>query len=385
MNHATAEVNNYTELTIGKIRPILDLAYRTRTNVFLLGDPGLGKTETIAEFARGLDGATFVTMVASMLDRLDVAGLPYRTDRNTTDFALMSSIADATQELNPDGPATVFYLNEVNSAPDSVMPSLLRFLNERAISGYRLRDNVMIIADGNHATSSRIAREMPEPAKRRFLWIHLRVDKDEWMAYSAAHQCDSRVTAFVEAHSSEGVLCDFRLGETRGRTTYACPASWSRLGENLPEILASLPDEWSKQAWIDGQVGAGIGKLFWAFLEHQHKVPNPKEFLRAIMADPEKASLPQDIDARYMLIGMVSNLVREKKDMDDVNGTLRLVQVLLRKGFGEESVYLFRSFTGDKAVSGLVHKSPEFAATVGEFRNRPELLRAVIDSALAKK
>lgn len=384
MSKQVIEVSNYTELTIGQIRPMLDLAFHTRTNVFLLGDPGLGKTETIGRFASELGGARFVTMVASMLDRLDLAGLPYRTADNTTEFALMSSVAEATQELNPDGPVTVFYLNEVNSAPDSVQPALLRFLNERAISGYRLRDNVMIIADGNHATTSRLAREMPEPAKRRFLWLHVRVDKEEWMAYSAACKCDSRVTAFIEAHAAEGVLCDFRTGEARGRTTYACPASWSRLGEVLPKILADLPDDRSKQAWIDGQIGAGFGKLFWAFLEHQHKIPAPKEILKTVMSDEKNVVIPKDIDTRYMLLGMVSNLVREKRDPADINASLRLTKLLLNKELGEEAVYFFRSFTGEKEVAVALPALPAFASTMIDFRKRPGLFQAVIAAAVDK-
>lgn len=386
MNKAATVINNYSEIAITELRPILDLAFKTRTNLFLLGDPGLGKTENIGAFAADLGageagGVCFVTMVASMLDRLDLAGLPFRTDKNTTEFALMTSVADATVELNPDGPATVFYLNEVNGAPDSVQPALLRFLNERAVSGYKLRDNVMIIADGNHAGTSRIAREMPEPSKRRFLWVHVRVDKGAWMDYSSAHGCDGRVMAFIEAHAQEGVLCDFRNGE-RGRTTYSCPASWSRLGKDLPYVLSELPTASIRQAWLDGQLGAGIGKQFGAFLEHQSKLPNIADFLASVAKDVEKVQLPTDLDTRFMLLGMIANLIREKRDVADISNALILIRFMFGKNMGEESIFFFRSIYSAATKETFI-KSKEMGPTLKALKSKPDLLRAIVDGSLA--
>ena len=378
----SSPVTNYIELTVKELMPMLGLAFKERSNLFIIGDPGLGKTEQIGAFAKSLGkDARFVTLVASMLDRLDIAGLPYRTDKNTTEFALMTSIAEATKELHPDGPPTVIYLNEVNAAPDSVQPALLRLLNERAVSGYTLRDNVMLVADGNHSTSSRIAREMPEPAKRRFVWVHVRVDKRAWMEYSTVNGCDARVMAFVQAYDAKGVLCDFREGE-RGRITYACPASWTKIGIGLKNILADLESPNLRKAWIAGHVGAGIGEIFSAFLEHQNSLPDIGAFLAGLLTDKSKVVIPEKLDARYMLLGMIANRVHETLEEKEILGSLILIQLLLDSGSGEEAIFFFRTLNNENTKK-VILKLPEFKTLCEKFRANKHLWAAIMESSAA--
>jgi hypothetical protein len=393
-------VANYTELTIADIPNILEFAFEEHTNLFLIGDPGLGKTQVIGQFARKLaakhTGTTFTTFVASMLDRLDIAGLPFRNDKGLTSFALMEEIAMATVEHNADGAPHIIYLNEVNSAPDSVQPVLLRLLSERSVGGCHLRDNVMLVADGNHATTSRIAKEMPEPSKRRFEWIHLRVDKKVWIDYAFKSDCDARVIAFIQAHSSDGVLSDFQSGEARGRVTYACPASWSRLGKELNRLMARFDSRGLIfQAWVDGCVGAGVGKQFCAFLEHQNSLPDIKETLLALSKAKTLDIFPDKMDVQYMFLVLAANLVIENPTSEILGAALKTAVLLIDVEFNgnkltEHSVFFLRSLLraqyrtekGDMApIRDLIVKNMAWKDVVRVIQNDKALFSAIQESA----
>lgn len=358
MNSKTIDTG--AALTLRELPPVLRLAAAKRRSVFILSTPGVGKTEVITTLAREA-GASLLVLVASLLDRLDLAGLPYtyadKSGHTITGFAPMAQMAALSNEHNPDGGPVWLYLNELNAAADlSVMPTLYRLMAERAVGQLTLRDNVFIIADGNPSSALSAGRDMHLAMRRRFQWINVRADLAVWCAWALAHGADARVTAFFGVPAFAPHFNNFDPSD-RSALTFGCPATWARVGADLTEIERLTADNPGlRLALINGHVGEKAGTDFVGFLSHSDKIPDAADAL----ANPTRASIPDEIDRLSLLCGSMVNLCIQTPRLTHsaLRYALRLHAVAGIKGHAEFALFLARSLALVPATKVVMRESP---------------------------
>jgi len=121
---------------------LLAIAVATNTPVILWGEPGIGKTATIAAIARSLR-LPLETVIASIHEPSDFSGLPIPTGDEVT-FAPPSWAVRLAREGKG-----ILFLDEISTAPPAVQAALLRVVLEKTIGQFRLPDSVRIIAAAN--------------------------------------------------------------------------------------------------------------------------------------------------------------------------------------------------------------------------------------------
>ncbi len=357
---STTPIETTAAITLRELPSVLRLAADKHRSVFLLSTPGVGKTEVITTLAREGD-ATLLVLVASLLDRLDLAGLPYTyTDasgRSVTGFAPMAQMAELSNEHNPDGGPVWLYLNELNAAADlSVMPTLYRLIAERAVGQLTLRDNVFIVADGNPSSSLSAGRELHMAMRRRFQWFHVRADLAVWREWALAHGVDARVPAFFGVPAFTPHFSNFDPSD-RMALTFGCPATWARLGNDLAgieRISENKPE--LRLALICGHVGAKAGTDFVGYLNHAEKIPDAGKAL----ANPARAPIPEEIDQLSLLCGSMVNLCAQTPRLTDnaLRYALRLHGVAGINGHAEFALFLARSLAVVPATKAVMRESP---------------------------
>jgi hypothetical protein len=350
-----------TAITLRDLPTVLRIAAAKRRSVFLLSTPGVGKTEVITGLA-GAAKAKLIVLVASLLDRLDLAGLPYtyqdQGGKTVTGFAPMALMADLSQEHNPAGGPVWLYLNELNAAADlSVTPTLYRLIAERAIGSLTLRDNVFIVADGNPASSLSAGRDMHMAMRRRFQWFTVRADLGAWRDWALNHGVDARVPAFLGVPAYAPHFSNFDPAN-RTALTFGCPATWARLGVDLVEVERVM-DEGLKLAMICGQVGEKAGTDFAGFLAHAGKIPDA----HAVLDDPAKAPIPKEIDQLSLLCGGIVNLCVGAAHLTEqaLRYALRLHEVEGIGGHAEFALFLARSLAAMPMTKAAMLESRHLA------------------------
>ena len=111
--------------------------------VLLWGDPGTGKTHTIEAFARRAGWRT-VSVIASIHDPTDFAGLPVRTDAGV----VFEPPAWAKRVAQLNGTSLVFF-DEVNTATPATQNALMRVVLEGRVGDLQLGDSVRFAAAAN--------------------------------------------------------------------------------------------------------------------------------------------------------------------------------------------------------------------------------------------
>lgn len=364
----------HPSITIDELKPHLELAWKCRRSLFVIGDFGVGKTTTVSAFATE-HGAEFVTMVASMMDRLDLAGLPYGDKKTgTTKMHPSSIISSLSNEKNPTGPPSILYLNEFNASPDSVQPAFLRLIGERKVGELSIRDNVLVVADGNPSTASRLSRDLPEPTRRRFNWVVVRSSAKVWCDYAASAGVNPIVPAFLSQQSKFFYTFD---PTKKHHLCYACGASWDRLSYDLGQamsVLGSGTEAFLK--WSCGVVGVEAGYQFAAFLKHRDSVPDAFSFL----SKPVTSELPKSPDAMWVFLSSVAQITSDAPEIY-LESTVSLIARLFGENKVEPGAYLVRYLSKSPSVAGLIWETKNSSLLMDEILKHPDLVQALLHRA----
>jgi hypothetical protein len=159
------------------IKDVLEKVYSTpslRQTIIPLfvGNPGIGKSATIYEFAKEKK-ANIVEFIVSQMSPFEISGIAMADKESNRmkyyDFDRLLSLKDGD----------ILFLDELLNGNPVVMNACLTLLQQRiTISGKPLPD-IMIVAAANFQGQTPITPQI----KERFVWYTLNVDEKEWSEY----------------------------------------------------------------------------------------------------------------------------------------------------------------------------------------------------------
>lgn len=155
-----------------KIQDLLESVYPVRSEIIpcLLGDPGIGKTQAIHQFAKR-HGVKVVTFILSHALPSEVSGIRMPDLENgelvVLDDAKMASLEDGD----------ILFFDELLEAPQQLWSAVLTLLQDRVMASGRKLPDIMIVAASNKTAT---AKQIPASTRDRFMWIDLSFDFEAW-------------------------------------------------------------------------------------------------------------------------------------------------------------------------------------------------------------
>jgi hypothetical protein len=194
-----------------------------------VGNPGLGKTYLIEEFASD-KGVTMVELITSQISPMEVSGIAMpeaRTKKMTYyNFDKLDSLKDGD----------ILFFDELRNGNPTVLNACLTMLEQRKfISGKPLPD-IMIIAAANPQGATPITPQI----KERFVWYTTVFDRDMWKKYM--------LNKYFMPDSISAKLCNLIRDETFATSNYNTPRSIDKAvnmiarGVHSPYDLNSILD-----------------------------------------------------------------------------------------------------------------------------------------------
>ncbi len=156
--------------------------------VFVWGQPGIGKSALVQEFAAGI-GLPCVSLLGSQLAPEDIIGVPQILD-GTSRFCPPSMIA------RPE-PYCLF-LDELNACTHEVQKAFYSLIHERRIGDYRLPHGSVVIGAGNRAQDNAIVKTMSSALMNRMLHIHLKASHEDWLEWALNHDIHTLVIEYIQ-------------------------------------------------------------------------------------------------------------------------------------------------------------------------------------------
>ena len=133
---------------------------KTGIPTFIFGAPGVGKSQMVHQAA---DGDTVIDVRLSMLDPVDLRGLP--TVKQNCDGE--SVVEWARPEFIPSEGKGIIFFDELNTAPAAVQNAALQIILDRKCGPHKLGDGWYIVAAGNKASHKAHVNPLSAPLRNR--------------------------------------------------------------------------------------------------------------------------------------------------------------------------------------------------------------------------
>lgn len=262
--------------------------------VMIWGQPGVGKSDGIAQLARN-HGMRLVDIRLSQYDSVDLRGFPgIHSATSTTMWYAPSTLPFKTNPLFDDSPPILLFFDEINAASPAVAAVAYQLINDRRCGEHELRDNVRIVCAGNREGDRGVTNRMPLPLANRMTHIEVGVDVDGWCGWAQTAGLPPVGIAFMQFRKP--LLSTF--DPAKPDKAFATPRTWVKA---LEYYAANMPEH-IKQAAMAGAVGDGPAAEFWAFVNVWSKITPIKDIIK----DPLGVELPKEASMQYALTVAVS-------------------------------------------------------------------------------
>jgi hypothetical protein len=293
-------------------RSIVQRAIKANQPIFVWGAPGIGKSDLVQQITESLGNSLMIDLRLALMEPTDLRGYPFRNpETNTMEWAPPADLPSA--ELAAQYDTVVLFLDELNSAPQSVQAAAYQLILNRRIGQYVLPDNVRIIAAGNRDTDRGVTFRMPAPLANRFRHVNMNVDHADWQRWAITNGINHDVVGYL-AYAKQDL---FDFDPKTSSQAFATPRSWSAVSTMLSIEGFDDVDSFEQKAEIAGAVGEGMaGK----FIEHRRMsglLPNPELILDGVVKELD-AKLSNEVSAKYSL---VVGITYELNEMYQEKGT----------------------------------------------------------------
>ena len=259
-----------------------------KTVFFILGKPGGGKSACSRDSLRSLNftEANTVEFVASLRDPVDVLGTP----DNKGDFTKWVP-PEEFYKLRKGVGRCALLLEELSDAPVPMQNALCGVIYDRRAGQLELSDELYIIATGNRTEDKSGANRITSKLAGRVRRLDFDENLEEVVQYALEAGWPTELIQYLRFKPDALVDWD------SNRFANATPRTWEDVARMNPNLPADIELD-----NIAGSVGAGRAAEYVGFKQIFNELPDITE----VLMNPAKAIVPENLAARYAVMGAVA-------------------------------------------------------------------------------
>lgn len=337
------------DCSIKEIKQVI-LAAPRDTSIMIHGQPGIGKTALTEQVAKE-EGAEHDVYLAATMDPTDLGGIPFANEKNKTCVFYpperLVNLTTAAPE-HKRGPVVACF-DDITTADDHVFAALFRLFQQREVAGFKIRDNVRLIATGNRAEDKAAAKDMPSALNNRFWHVNLKISFDDWRLWAIENKIQPSIVGYLAAQQQKLNTFDPSTADN----AFATPRSWAMASRMQEKIGLDSP---LLHPVISGCIGEANSVEYQAFIKNTEHLVKPEE----IMKDPKAARVPDaaKIDVIHATVASLSFFVSNHPTIDNILKAFTYAQRLPHADMGMVCVH--------NIVQGIVvpSKNVDFKAKI---------------------
>jgi len=299
----------------GQLPALLRELRKLKFAVFLWGEPGVGKSESIWAFAKS-ERMLLEDVRLTQMDAPDLQGLKWVDEK-------LGITKSFRPEFFPivDEPGIIF-LDELTAAEPRMQASAYQLVLDRRIGPHILPASWMVVAAGNAPDDGAISYKMGTALADRFVHIQVMADPTDWSGWALENGVHPNVLSFIR------VKPDFLTGvagQPKGANLIApSPRSWVRVSK----IEFEVKDNTSKSLLINGIVGESAAVEYKHTCEEIADLPSMAELLRHQSPKFAAKHIPDKISCLY---GLAYSMAAHVKTTDEISRAMLIFDALQDK------------------------------------------------------
>lgn len=359
-------------MRLKEINKVMVRTYMAKSNLLMLGRPGIGKTHTIEAFAEKmrekLEHFRVWHFYGPTMSPMDIQACMPNNETGTLKVYSNDCLPNAYKE--PDAVGVVFIGEMLNTDP-TTLKLLQKYVNGEDMNGVLKKPaGVMVVADSNRLEDKAGVMQQFRALLNRFLTLEVYTNPDDNTEYAAKHGWHPNVQAFFrenphlidnyeQVFGGDSKKAEKEVMAEEGKKgIWACMRGWERIsdlelaGEEINDPIST--DE------IVGSIGTGPGMQYVTFRQMVGRLATIEE----VLGNPEKVKIPEKIDELYALCMIVSLRCKEEH-LKAVYSFAQRIQhdmqvfilrtMMLRKGFNLVGSEVYRKWILDPAVNKLIN------------------------------
>lgn len=204
--------------------------------VYLQGAPGLGKTAVMQQISYEM-GIGLVSYSMTHHTRQSAIGLPMIVDKvfagehySVSEYTMSEIIASVYECMESTGKKEgILFLDEINCISETLMPSMLLFLQYKTFGGHTLPEGWVVVTAGNPKQYNKSAREFDPAIKDRLQFLKVEPQYDSWRTYALEKGISGVIKSYLDIKTEHF----YAVENTVEGLTVVTPRSWEDLSKNL--------------------------------------------------------------------------------------------------------------------------------------------------------
>ena len=222
--------NDVLQLSPSEVYEFVTDALSIKQVPYIAGPPAIGKSQVVHQVAKDANALMIDLRLSQMLSE-DMTGLPEKDIEREKAVYLPFEIFPLEGDKVPDGySGWLLFLDELSSATEEVLAAAYSLILDRTVGGKRLHPKCLVVAAGNRASDSAIARELPDTLITRMLPVEMKISSKDWL-YWAENECDNPNTAVIDfiRKDPKMLYAPTKSKERAELETYATPRGWEKV------------------------------------------------------------------------------------------------------------------------------------------------------------
>ncbi|MBQ6622334.1 MAG: AAA family ATPase [Mogibacterium sp.] len=173
--------------------------------LFLMGPPGIGKTDIMSQIANEMDIA-LVSYSMTHHTRQSALGLPFIANKDydgkeyrTTEYTMSEIIASVYDVMEETGKKEgILFLDEINCISETLAPSMLQFLQFKTFGRHSVPDGWIVVTAGNPPEYNNSVRDFDLATLDRLKRMDIEPDFQAWRGYAENEGVHMAVLTYLE-------------------------------------------------------------------------------------------------------------------------------------------------------------------------------------------
>ena len=204
--------------------------------ILLLGAPGIGKTQIMAQICRELS-IGLVAYTITHHTRQSAIGLPFIREKkygdmvtSVTEYTMSEIVAAMYEKMEKTGLAEgILFIDEINCVSETLAPAMLQFLQYKTFGSHEIPPGWVIVAAGNPPEYNKSVRDFDVVTLDRVRKLNVEPDYACWKGYAYEQEIHPAILSYLNLKPQHF----YKMENTVDGMFFATPRGW----EDLSRIL----------------------------------------------------------------------------------------------------------------------------------------------------